>query len=126
MAKKPNIMLLIFKVVISAIAVSVFSYSLLIYDPASISKNMNEFYKQGFSTIVISSNIYMSKSTEFHLKNGLKVYLMLPADDEIMIGDSVQKQPNTYFYKVFRKNGNNYDLFGINNFKDYYLNHKVK
>ncbi len=116
----------VLKAICIAIGIFVLGHNLMLYDETKTKENMNEFYKQGFSTIVVSSNRYLNKSTEFHLKNGLKVYMMLPLDDKIIIGDSIQKQPNTFFYKVFRKNEYKYYLFGIYNFENPYLNHKME
>ncbi len=83
--------------------------------------NKNKFYKEGFSTTVVSSNLYQGRSMEFHLKNGLKVYFIPPVENRIMIGDSIQKQRNTYLYEVYRKNtNNNYDFFATYDFTLFY------
>lgn len=83
--------------------------------------NKNAFYSQGFSTTVVSSNLYQGRSMEFHLQNGLKVYFMPPVEDRIMVGDSIQKKPNTYLYIVYRKNANsNYDSLATYDFTLFY------
>lgn len=62
-----------------------------------------KFLNEEISAIVIKSNSYYGRSEEFHLANGLKLYFLLPVDNKIMIGDSIRKEPNTYFYDVYRK-----------------------
>jgi hypothetical protein len=69
-------------------------------------KNSDEFYKQGFSSIVISWNSYQGRSVEFHLANGLKVYFWPKSEGKIVIGDSVAKEAGTYLYSIFRKDNN--------------------
>lgn len=83
--------------------------------------NSNRFFKESFSTIVVSSNSFQGRSLEFHLKNDLEIYFLPPAGNKIMIGDSIKKLPNTYLYNVYRKNINNkYVYFATYDFKQIY------
>lgn len=84
-------------------------------------KNKEDFFLQGFSTKIVSSNSYAGRTIEFHLINGLKIYFLPPVDNKIMIGDSIKKQSNTYLYNVYRKNmNNNYDFFATYDFRRFY------
>ena len=67
-------------------------------------KNRKQFYTQHFSSIIVSSNTFQGRSTEFHLANGLKLYFGLGVLNSVMVGDSIKKEANTYTYYVYRKN----------------------
>ena len=81
-------------------------------------KNNERFFKEGFSTIVISSNTYLGRSFEYQLGNGLKVYFLINNGAKLIKGDSVYKEENTYLYKVYRKNEiNKYEFLATYNFE---------
>lgn len=65
-------------------------------------KNSEKFYKKGFSSVVVKSNTSEGRTSEFHLKNGLKIYFWLSSEDTILPGDSICKYENTHFYDVYR------------------------
>jgi|SRR4051794_25668251 hypothetical protein len=82
-------------------------------------KSLHDFYRQGFSSTIVSSNSYWGRSIEFHLKNGLKIYFMPSAGDKVVINDSIQKTPNTYLYNVYRKNNTeNYNFVATYDVRD--------
>jgi hypothetical protein len=108
------------KVIGAAIGITfyiVYSNSLM----NSENKNRQDFFEKGFSTTVVSSKMYQGRSMEFHLNNGLNVYFVPPGSDKIMIGDSIQKQPNTYLYNVYHKNDSGfYNFFATYDFRRFY------
>lgn len=69
-------------------------------------RGAKEFFREKISSVVVKSNSYYGRSVEFHLKNGIKLGFMPPIGNKIMIGDSVQKAPNTNIYDVYRKDTN--------------------
>ena len=78
------------------------------------SRKSTEFYEQGFSTKVVSSDSYFGRSEEYHLENGLDVYLLLSVKDKIKIGDSLRKDSNTFNYTIYRKDADSvYQFIGI-------------
>lgn len=70
-------------------------------------QNKDKFFKGKISSLIVSSNSFHGRSVEFHLDNGLKLYFSPPVEDKIKLGDSISKEPNTYVYKVYRR-----DSFG--------------
>lgn len=75
-------------------------------------KEKRENFTNKISSVVVKSNSYYGRSEEFHLRNGVKLYFMPPISDKIMIGDSIEKESNTYIYDVYRKNVNgNYEFW---------------
>lgn len=90
------------KIVIGSIPILLIAiYLITITNNAS--QNAKQFYEQSFSSIIISSSTYQGKATEFHLANGLKIYFWLSEHNILQIEDSVEKEANTYSYKVYRK-----------------------
>lgn len=85
----------------------------LTYIITSGAENKKILYTQGFSSVVLKSNVSKAsgRATEFHLSNGLKLYFGLGRKDSLQIGDSIKKQPDTYFYDVYRK-----DEHGVYNY----------
>ena len=77
-------------------------------------RDNKEFYEKEFSTKVVSSDSYFGRSEEYHLENGLDVYLLLSVKDKIKIGDSLRKDSNTFNYTIYRKDADSvYQFIGI-------------
>lgn len=107
-----------FKMIIGGVAIlSVIIYSLfLIYNTEY---NKRQFYKNGFSAIVLSSKDYQLKGIEFNLSNDLKIIFPYYKSYKMEIGDSVKKVPNTFVYDVYRKDSLlEYKLFATYYFGD--------
>lgn len=69
-------------------------------------QNRKNFYRQGFSSVVIEKDLFQGRSFEFLLKNGLTIHFGLSSVNMIEVGDSIKKEPNTYIYEVYRRNEN--------------------
>jgi len=95
---------LIVKILIGAVPILLLIAYVIVMNN-KIKNNSEQFYRQGFSSIVLKSNTnsFTGRTTEFHLENGLKINFWLSSHNKISIGDSIQKNQNTYLYKVFRK-----------------------
>jgi glucose uptake protein GlcU len=105
------------KVIFGIIAVVLF-FSIYLILLTKERKNKKKFYEQGFSTLVVSSNMYQGRSIEVHLQNGLKIYFMPPLGTKIMIGDSIKKERSTYVYKVYRKEHKTYKYLTTYDFEN--------
>lgn len=76
-------------------------------------KNRNEFYLQGFSSKVIKKEGWQGRSNEYFLDNGLNIKIYYSADSTLKVGDSIQKEANSYEYNAYRKDSKgNYQLYG--------------
>lgn len=81
-------------------------------------QNRKSFYRQGFSSVVVGKDVFQRRSIEFLLKNGLTIHFGLSSVNRIGVGDSVNKEPNTYIYDVYRKDGNGaYKFWATYNFE---------
>ena len=111
---------LIIKILIGGVPILIavlFSY----YSTSNDIKNKKQFYKQEISTLVIKSNVSEGRVTEFHLKNGLKIYFGLSVNNTIAVGDSIKKVSNTYIYDAYRKDINGeYKFWAIYDFEKVY------
>lgn len=78
----------------------------IIYIQVNGEKLKKKNYASPISSTVVMFTSYYGRSSEFRLENGIKLYFMPPVGDKILIGDSIKKDPNTYLYKVCRKDSN--------------------
>lgn len=69
-------------------------------------KRKKYFFENAISSVVIKSSSFYGRGQEFHLHNDVRLFFLPPIGDKIMIGDSIDKDANTYIYKVFRKDTN--------------------
>ena len=78
----------------------------IIYINSIIGKNENRFYLSRIESIVIRKEVsWMSgNSNAYYLKNDLKIFLAFNKENQISVGDSIFKEPNTYIYNVYKKN----------------------
>lgn len=67
----------------------------------------NRFYLEKVNSKVVKRSNWQLRTTEFYLKNGLRIDStgILPLD--IKVGDSISKEANTGKFKVYRKNNFN-------------------
>lgn len=74
------------------------------------------FYIEKVSTYIVSANDYQGRSKEFHLANGMLLYISRREYNRFLIGDSVWKGSNTYFYEVYRLDSGRYSYNATYNF----------
>jgi hypothetical protein len=72
--------------------------------------NDTRFYNNKINSLIINSNNWQIRTTEFYLENGLVIYSLLNKLD-LQIGDSIVKLPKTYIYEVYRKDFNGAYIF---------------
>lgn len=76
-------------------------------------KNRNKFYQQGFSSIVVNKEDWQGRANEYILDNGLSITIYYSADSTLKVGDSIQKEANSYEYNAYGKDSKgNYQLYG--------------
>lgn len=92
--------------VILKVIVALFPIYILLYFHLKSNRATKEFYKLEFTATVINSSDWQKRSTDFYLNNNVTLNFLNPVNDAIALGDSVYKAPNTYFYSVYRKDGN--------------------
>jgi|SRR5690606_31110282 len=108
------------KILLGVIAVGLFLGTILFYSSRE-KKNRESFFKLGFSSVITSSNTYyyQARFTEFHLANGLRIYVSKLGTKNIGIGDLVVKESDSYIYTLYKKNeSGEYELFTTYNFTD--------
>lgn len=108
------------KLLLGVIAFGLFLGTVLFYSSRE-KKNRESFFKHGFSTVIISSNTYyyQARFTEFHLENGLRIYVSKLSTKNIRIDDMVVKKRDSYIYALYKKNKlGEYELFATYNFTD--------
>lgn len=76
-------------------------------------KNRNSFFLQSFSSIVVKKEDWQGRSNEYFLDNGLNITIYYSADSTLQVGDSIQKDANSYEYSAYRKDNNgDFQLYG--------------
>lgn len=96
---------LVLKIMIGGIPILLILIYLVVLNSKG-ARNRNSFYRQGFSSIVVKKDVFQGRSFEFSLKNGLTIHFGLSSVNMVEVGDSINKEPNTYIYDVYRKDGN--------------------
>jgi hypothetical protein len=64
----------------------------------------DRFYKAKIHSLVVDKDTWQGRSVSFELADGFDLPFSKPNEDRLHIGDSVAKAPNTFIYKVYRKN----------------------
>lgn len=123
---KENIMVKNFstkKIVIVLLFSVIIVVGYIIYINSIIGKNENRFYLSRIESIVIRKEVsWMSgNSNAYYLKNDLKIFLAFNKENQISVGDSIFKEPNTYIYNVYKKNHKGrYEHSGTYDFNEVY------
>jgi|SRR5690554_4353451 len=95
----------------------------IIYINNILGKNENRFYLSRIESIVIKKEVswISGNSNAYYLKNDLKIFLAFNKDNQISVGDSIFKEPNTYIYDVYKKNEyGHYEHNGTYDFNEVY------
>lgn len=104
------------KILLGCVTLTLIGYNTF-YASYKANKNKKEFYMKAFTSKVVSSNSFEGRTIEFHLDNGLKLYFLPPINEKIAIGDSVEKNKQTYEYNVYKKDkSNEYKYYSTCNF----------
>lgn len=76
-----------------------------------------KFTNQEVESVIVKRNNWQLRTTEFYLKNGLRIDSTYQDNFDLKIGDSIFKKPNTRKFTVYRK-----DLFNKYHFyKNYFI-----
>eukprot|EP01012_Entosiphon_sulcatum_P059140 TRINITY_DN83448_c0_g1_i1.p1 TRINITY_DN83448_c0_g1~~TRINITY_DN83448_c0_g1_i1.p1 ORF type:complete len:129 (+),score=2.77 TRINITY_DN83448_c0_g1_i1:91-477(+) len=74
-------------------------------------RNDEKFYKEGFSSLVMTRELYQGRTNEYHLANGLEIFFWLSDTTSLAVGDSVVKNSQTFIFNVYRRNGEGQYVF---------------
>lgn len=66
--------------------------------------NNDKFYRVRINSKIVSRSIWRVKATGFYVENGLRIDSTAKNEIDIKIGDSIVKEPNSWYFKVFREN----------------------
>ena len=66
--------------------------------------NDNKFFTEKINSKVTSRNSWQGRAMEFYLDNGLRIDSSALNEIDIQIGDSIVKDANSWYFKVFKKN----------------------
>ncbi|PZF74592.1 hypothetical protein [Taibaiella soli] len=73
-----------------------------VIQPFKEHRNIKNFYDQKITSLVVSFSDD-GRFTSWKLKNGLYVDFFCAAKNQLTLGDSIVKEPQTFLYKVYRK-----------------------
>ncbi|PZF73751.1 hypothetical protein [Taibaiella soli] len=90
-------------------------------------KNRNDFYIKSFTSLVLTaSSTDGGRFTTHELTNGLKIDFFQSARNQLEVGDSVQKDDNTFKYNVYRRDiVGEYQFLGVFDYTKF-TNRKMK
>lgn len=66
--------------------------------------NNDTFFESKVNSLIVKRNNWQVRATEFYLSNGLFLDSTYQNNHDLRIGDSIAKEANSSFYKVYRKN----------------------
>lgn len=73
-----------------------------------------KFIQVEVNSIIIKRNNWQLRTTEFYLKNGLRIDSTFKDHFDLKIGDSISKRPNTKTFSVYRKKNGKYKFYRKN------------
>ena len=80
--------------------------------------NEDKFFKAKINSQITSKSTWAVKATYFYMDNGLSIDSSAFNEFDIQLGDSIVKDANSWYFKVFKKN-----LIGH---YDYYKTYKIR
>lgn len=73
-----------------------------------------KFIQSEVNSKIIKRNNWQLRTTEFYLKNGLRIDSTFKNKFDLKIGDSISKKSNTHFFIVYRKENGKYKFYKKN------------
>lgn len=73
-----------------------------------------KFIQSEVNSKIVKRNNWQLRTTEFHLKNGLRIDSTFKNKFDLKIGDSISKKLNTRFFLVYRKENGKYKFYKKN------------
>ncbi|WP_433833418.1 hypothetical protein [Flavobacterium anhuiense] len=73
-----------------------------------------KFIQVEVNSIIIKRNNWQLRTTEFYLKNGLRIDSTFKDNFDLKIGDSISKRPNTKTFSVYRMKNGKYKFYKKN------------
>ena len=75
------------------------------------------FFQTEINSKIVKSNDWQMKSIDYYLEDGIKLNFLNTGLNKIAIGDSVSKEPNTFYYKVYRRQTDHYTFFATYDYR---------
>ena len=111
------------KIVIVLLFSVIIVIGFIIYINNVFDKNRKKFYLTRIDSVIINKETekLTGRANSFYLSDGLKIYLAFDKENQISVGDSIFKEPNTYIYDVYKKNEyGHYEHNGTYDFNEVY------